>query len=263
MSNRHSGRLPNGQKPEWQYGLATAHNAFQKHLMITVHQRVGKGFLEDPIEVLAGNALPAGEPPIDETYTLQNDLDAPRVAITTGGAGTVFTAIITPNGTGHVVLDVAAGIADDASSNPTAAATPVTITQTPGATVEETRQVIADFMTNRANNILASQPDLGSFITGTNKTGGRPLGLLRFNGNEADHGFHFATSLSTIRATHAAYTAARLEPIFSLLRWHRRCFACSLWRPCPAHLCAELTLCRYRYCGPDIAAELTGVRQSP
>lgn len=179
-----------------------------------------------------------------------------------GGAGIVFTAIITPNGTGDVVLDVAPGVADDASSNPTAAATPVTITQTPGATVEETRHVIVDFMTNRANNILANQPDVGSFIARSHNSGGGPLGLLRFNGNEADHGFHFATSLSTIRATHAAHTAARLEPIFSLPRWHRRCFARFLWRPCPAHPCAELTLCRYRYCDPDIAAEFTGVRQS-
>ena len=150
---------------------------------------------------------------------------APRVVITTGGAGTVFTATITPNGTGDVVLDVAPGVADDASSNPNTAAAQVIVSQTPGATVEETRQVIVDFMTNRANNILANQPDLGSFIAGTSNTGGGPLGLLRFNGNEADHGFHFATSLSTIRATHTAHTAARLEPIFSLLRWHRRCFA--------------------------------------
>ena len=128
-----------------------------------------------------------------------------------GGAGTVFTATITPDGTGDVELNVAVGAADDTSSNPSAAAIPVTVTQTPGATVEETQRVIAEFMANRANNILNTQPELGSFITGANTAGGGPLGYLAIDGNRADQTFRFSTSLSRIRDSRRRAVAAMLD----------------------------------------------------
>ena len=126
-----------------------------------------------------------------------------------GGAGTVFTATITPDGTGDVELNVAVGAADDTSSNPSAAAIPVTVTQTPGATAEETQRVIAEFMANRANNILNTQPELGDFITGANTAGGGPLGFLAIDGNRADQTFRFSTSLSRIRESRRRAVAAR------------------------------------------------------
>lgn len=150
------------------------------------------------------------------TDFVEGELTASNAAVgllsPASGTGTVFTATITPDGKGDVALDMAAGVAQDASANPNAAAPQVTVTQTPGAAVEETHQVIAEFMTNRTSSILNNQPDLISFLSGTNNAGGGLLGFLAINGNEADHSFRFATALSTIRAATTSQT--RLEAAF-------------------------------------------------
>jgi len=64
-----------------------------------------------------------------------------------------------------------------------------------------TRQLISSFMQNRANHILANQPDLISFVDGSNgKTNALP-GNLAINGNENSLEVAFATSHSQIRAS--------------------------------------------------------------
>lgn len=65
-----------------------------------------------------------------------------------------------------------------------------------------TEQLISSFVTNRANHIFNSQPDLGGFITGNNLGGGGPFGSLSGSGNENDLTLSFSTSRSRILAAH-------------------------------------------------------------
>lgn len=77
----------------------------------------------------------------------------------------------------------------------------VTVTDvTEGPTVEETQKVISSFMTNRANHVLSHQPDLISFVDGSNLNGGGPLGNLGLNANDGGVNFGFSTSRSRILA---------------------------------------------------------------
>ena len=305
----------------------------------------------------AGNPFGGAEPPIDQTYAVNNSVptatittdsggsfneSAPGTFIATitfsepvtgfvdseltatnatiaalspaGGAGTVFTATITPDNTGDVVLNVAAGVAQDAFANDNTVAPTVTVIQTDdvgptltpvtivssnadptiavpgdtitvsftanealmppaptvtiagqaatlagmspsftatlvvdgttplgaaainitgfqdtagnagapvtaatdgsvvtvgvaGPTVEETQALIASFMSNRANNILSNQPNLGGFITGSNLGNGQ-LGNLNVNGNEEGFSLGFATSRSQLLAAGEGRTSS-------------------------------------------------------
>ena len=65
-----------------------------------------------------------------------------------------------------------------------------------GPTAEETQLVIADFLQNRANHIISTQPSMIDQFTGKNGSGGGPLGLLAIDGNEAGMTLAFATSRS-------------------------------------------------------------------
>lgn len=73
----------------------------------------------------------------------------------------------------------------------------VTVTdEVEGPTAEETQLVIADFLQNRANHIIGTQPSMIDQFTGESGSGGGPLGLLAIDGNEAGMTLAFATSRS-------------------------------------------------------------------
>ncbi|MCP4071880.1 MAG: hypothetical protein GY742_09110, partial [Hyphomicrobiales bacterium] len=110
--------------------------------------------------------------------------------------GNTYTADITPTGAGDVTIDVTAGVAQDTATNPNTAAPTVTVTIT---IVEDTQKVIANFITNRARHILNNQPDLISFLNGTNTAGGGPLGNLNLTANASNMNLAFSSSLSRMQ----------------------------------------------------------------
>ncbi|WP_297340437.1 HYR domain-containing protein [Pseudophaeobacter sp.] len=94
-----------------------------------------------------------------------NDITASNGSVTAlTGSGAVYTATIASTGAGSVSLSVAAGAAADAAGNVTTASNTLVIADT---TVEETQKTIASFMYNRANQLIANQPDLTDFLSGT------------------------------------------------------------------------------------------------
>ncbi|MEM7215676.1 MAG: choice-of-anchor D domain-containing protein [Pseudomonadota bacterium] len=112
--------------------------------------------------------------------------------------------IATANGVGgnYNVTVSSAGLADVTFA----------LTNQAGPTVEQTQAVIVDFLLNRANNILNTQPNLIDSVTGTGSGGGGPLGNLNVNGNEEGFTLAFTTSRSTILASQ---TNARLAQAFN------------------------------------------------
>lgn len=65
-------------------------------------------------------------------------------------------------------------------------------------TVEETKETVRNFLQNRSNHILNSQPSLIEKIVGQSNGAGGPLGLLQINGNEQSQKLFFSTSRSKI-----------------------------------------------------------------
>ncbi|MEP2944683.1 MAG: choice-of-anchor D domain-containing protein [Lentilitoribacter sp.] len=110
-----------------------------------------------------------------------------------------YTANITPSSAANTTIDVASSVAVDGSGNPNTAASQVLVSG--GVAVKETLTAIADFMVNRANNILSNQPDMIGFINGANNQGGGPLGHLQLNSDlDSETTMSFFTSRSKILA---------------------------------------------------------------
>ncbi|NRB20094.1 MAG: HYR domain-containing protein [Rhodobacteraceae bacterium] len=80
------------------------------------------------------------------------------------GSGASYTATIASAGTGDVSISLPAGAAKDAAGNDTTASNTLVMVDT---TVEETQKTIARFMYGRANQLIANQPDLTGFLSGT------------------------------------------------------------------------------------------------
>ena len=137
--------------------------------------------------------------------------------------GNTFTVDVTPVGLNDITLDVAADVAQDLIGNFNIAAVQVTVTD---QTIGVTRQVIGEFLVNRANLLLGSQPDLSGFIKGTNLGGSGRFGNLSVNANADSHLLSFATSRSKIlsgvgqgnRAYGAIDQATGLSPRFATAR---------------------------------------------
>ncbi|MBW3096814.1 Ig-like domain-containing protein [Pseudohoeflea coraliihabitans] len=194
------------------------------------------------IEDSAGNALPAGEPATDETYTLQNDITAPTVEILNAPESVAGTApfdvtlqfsetvvgfaagdIAVANGSvsGFAAID---GDTYSASITPSGAGEMLTIDVAAGVAQDEagndnlaanqvvvgntlvtdTQQLIAGFMIDRARHILANQPDLIGFLNGSALASNGPLGLFSLQGDEGSMALAFATSLSQLDRAAAA-----------------------------------------------------------
>ncbi|SIT13058.1 hypothetical protein SAMN05421759_1191, partial [Roseivivax lentus] len=77
------------------------------------------------------------------------------------GSGAVYTITITPSGAGDVTVSVPEGVAFAASGAFNQASLPISVAN---VTEEETKEVIARFMANRANLLLANQPDVLGFV---------------------------------------------------------------------------------------------------
>ena len=85
-------------------------------------------------------------------------------AVLSGFAGgpSVYTAVITPDGTSNVSVDIAAGAATDVSGQPSSEAT---ASSALNAAIIASR-LISDFLDQRARNLVQSQPKLTGFLRG-------------------------------------------------------------------------------------------------
>ena len=90
------------------------------------------------------------------------------------GSGALYTITIRPSGGGDPAVSVAAGGAQDFSGNGNLASGAISVQS---STVEETSQLIGQFMSTRASQLISHQPDLTGFLSGT----GSGLGQGQFN----------------------------------------------------------------------------------
>lgn len=115
-----------------------------------------------------------------------------------------YTADITPSGSGNVTIDVAAGVAQDAASNPNTAATQVTVTCGVGcgasATIQATQRAIQRFASQRIRNMTAEGPGISGLLDGDNlgggfnRIGGGPVGF-NYAGKDGNYSGSFSSSL--------------------------------------------------------------------
>ncbi len=129
--------------------------------------------------------------------------------------GSTYTADITPSGTGDITIDVAAGVAQDASANTNVAAPQVTVTGNFGPDEDfvrtRTKRVISNFTIRRANEITASEPSLVNRLNGGANGAGAPVGFTG-GGTLANNQMAFATSLRQIfNAREASKAKKRTE----------------------------------------------------
>ena len=91
----------------------------------------------------------------------------------------------------------------------------VTVTdEDEGPTAEETQQIVSEFISNRANNILGNQPNLNIGGNGFGGGGGGPLGYLAINGDDTGQTLFFSTSRSRIKRAEAKAIQSRLNDAF-------------------------------------------------
>ncbi|WP_417432766.1 Ig-like domain-containing protein [Hoeflea sp.] len=101
------------------------------------------------------------------------------------GSGADYLATISTTGKGDIEVSIPAGSVTDAAGNANTASNTLSIAN---ASVEETQKIIARFMQSRATQLVANQPDLTGFLSGSN-TGALDLTTKRGRG-----GFDFASA---------------------------------------------------------------------
>jgi hypothetical protein len=79
------------------------------------------------------------------------------------GADDSYSATITTTGTGTTEVSIVANMAQDGAGNGNLASNTISVVN---AAVEETQKIIAEFQNNRANQLIANQPDLIGFLSG-------------------------------------------------------------------------------------------------
>ncbi|WP_161631341.1 Ig-like domain-containing protein [Pseudophaeobacter arcticus] len=91
-------------------------------------------------------------------------------AVALSGSGAVYTITIQPTGSGDVSVSIAAGVAQDISGNGNLASGTISVQN---STVEETSQLIGQFMNTRATQLINNQPDLTGFLSGNGSGQGK------------------------------------------------------------------------------------------
>ena len=85
-------------------------------------------------------------------------------AVALSGSGSVYVITIRPTGSGDIGVSIAAGGAQDSSGNGNIASGAIAVQS---SAVEETSQLIGQFMNTRATQLISNQPDLTGFLSGS------------------------------------------------------------------------------------------------
>ncbi|WP_122075781.1 Ig-like domain-containing protein [Pseudophaeobacter sp. EL27] len=104
-------------------------------------------------------------------------------AIALSGSGALYTITVQPSGAGDIGISIVAGGAQDVSGNGNLASGAIAVQST---TIEETSQLIGQFMNTRATQLISHQPDLTGFLSGNGAVQGQGqfnLAVTRGQGN--------------------------------------------------------------------------------
>ncbi len=105
-----------------------------------------------------------------------DDLEAVNATVTgLSGTGSAYVAQVAASGAGAVTLRVPAGVATDAAGNGNRASA---VLSTQSNVVEETQEVIANFMAGRATQLLANQPGTICLMSGACNAGAFDFGAV-------------------------------------------------------------------------------------
>ncbi|MEM7241311.1 MAG: choice-of-anchor D domain-containing protein [Pseudomonadota bacterium] len=194
---------------------------------------------------LPGAVLTNAEPPIDQTYIVQNDTISPTVEILNAPASndgvtefditvqfseavtgfvqgdvavinantsgftivdaSTYTVTLTPTGGGDITINIAAGAADDLAGNASEAATQVTVTST---VIGDTVQIITNLIENRARLILQNQPSVGRRLDRLNGVATNNGGISGFGLSVSSRNIPFALQIGE-NSSSFSYSTAR------------------------------------------------------
>ena len=154
--------------------------------------------------------------PFTATFSFSEDVsdfdDLADIVVANGTVATivggpqVYTATITPESHGTVTIDVPAGIAVDLAGNANTAAAQVSVNYTDPTYVRtRTQRVIANFLSTRADQITAGDPDLVGRLNGGSAAGaGTSPATFTGAGTHNQGQVAFATSLRQFVAAREA-----------------------------------------------------------
>ncbi|MCP4278310.1 MAG: autotransporter outer membrane beta-barrel domain-containing protein, partial [Gammaproteobacteria bacterium] len=166
------------------------------------------------VEILNAPATVTNQDPFSVTFEFSEDVTGFVVGDITVGNGNAsnfgttdantYTADITPTGAGDLTIDINAGVAQDAATNPNTAATQVRVSCGPGcgedATIAHTQRVLQNYTGKRIRHITAQGPGLSGLLMEDGMGGGingffdTPFNL-NFNGDKSSNSGSFSTSL--------------------------------------------------------------------
>ncbi len=175
------------------------------------------------VAILNAPATLANQDPFSVTFEFSEDVTGFAVGDITVGNGNAtnfgttdantYTADITPTGAGDLTIDINAGVAQDAASNPNTAATQVLVSCGSGcgedATIAHTQRVLQNYTGKRIRHITAQGPELSALLIEDGKGGGingffnTPFDL-NFNGTKSSNSGSFSTTLQQfVKLTHS------------------------------------------------------------
>jgi hypothetical protein len=146
------------------------------------------------VSISSSSTTVAGAASIEIAITFSEDMigfAASDISIANGtvtnlsGSGADYLATVTTTGKGDTEISIPAAIATDVAGNANTASNTLSISN---AVVEETQKVIAQFIQSRATQLIASQPNLTGFLSGSN-SGALNVAVTRSRGD-----FDFASA---------------------------------------------------------------------
>lgn len=160
--------------------------------------------------------------PFTATFTFSEDVTGFAISdlgITNGTASgfvmvsaSTYTALITPTAQGQVTIDVPAGAAQDAAGNANIAGQAVSNYIDRAYTAERTKRVIRNFMSRRADQITAADPDLVWRLQRNRGASGAsgPVGFTG-RGTEENVEIAFSTSLRQVMSASSYHKAVNAK----------------------------------------------------
>lgn len=134
------------------------------------------------------------------------------------GTGPVYQAQLTALGSGDVSVQVQAGATQDAAGNPNAASNVIVIASD---VRQQTQEKIAQFQLNRANALLANQPDLQGFARGGGQRGAFNASVTRARGDIDFAKGPTGTYWAQLKASKSFVDARNGDYLFAAIGSHR------------------------------------------
>ncbi|WP_297339447.1 Ig-like domain-containing protein [Pseudophaeobacter sp.] len=128
------------------------------------------------VSISSSRATVVGATTVEIAVTFSEDVigfAASDIAVSNGsvtqlsGSGADYLVMVSTTGKGNTEISIPAATVADVAGNANTASNTLSISN---AVVEETQKVIAQFMQSRATQLIASQPNLTGFLSGSNSS---------------------------------------------------------------------------------------------